>query len=815
MPTIIFFIIFIVLLIVCLRILSRLTQINNRMEEFLSSRRQAELESPYQQQLDMSTTKQPQDVEASSAESSGDSTPVPLPHPASSESEEDASTPVPVSTDEPSGAKLSEQSQEIDDRGPEPSCSGELIHSVQDLLTTPEDKKKRMESLELRIGIQWAIIVGSITLLVGLIFLARSAFGTFFATPGGKVTVISLTGMAALLVGEFTRRRNYGFAAKALTALGFAILYISVFSAYAYFDLLAAAPAFALAICITLAAMGYAVYLDEVVMAFLALFGGFLSPVMLSINQNRPHALFIYVSILSLGTMACSVFRKWRSVNILSFIGAFLLYTAWYAKYYTPEQMGVAIAWLAGFFFIFLAVPILYELVKKTATHKEAAILVLLNALFVFSYLLAMLYQEHRQYLAAAAVIIAMAYLFMTLAVTARCPRDANLPPVMLAIAMFCLTIAIPLYFNMYSAVMAFVAEAVILTLIAAKYRSITTQIFSFLGLGLAACWLLDQLPMHTDSFRFILNPACLSWCAIATALYLLHLIYRRIHFENAKIIYHPNLPLFYYLCFLGALIITAAMEWHYHLEINLRLSHGDAYVEYVLKAVLVIITASVILLVIRPFSPKGLLCKQLGTCFTVAGSLLAPIALVQFHRSVFTIFFNADFLLVFVFVLGLFAAAVMLRSQRKEMPRSVFFSNVLAMMAVFVLWLLLTEEIYLYWNRLAERTADPKHYPFLGQMFISIMWAIYATCLITIGLWRKISLLRYVSLSLYILVLVKVFIFDMGTRMSGTYRIAGFVVLGLALIGVSYLYQFCKNKGVFQDKRSEEPKEETVSDEG
>ena len=133
------------------------------------------------------------------------------------------------------------------------------------------------------------------------------------------------------------------------------------------------------------------------------------------------------------------------------------------------------------------------------------------------------------------------------------------------------------------------------------------------------------------------------------------------------------------------------------------------------------------------------------------------------------------------------------------------------ALIAVFVLWLLLTEEIYLYWNLLAQAVQNPKHYLFLGQMFISIMWAIYATSLIAIGLWRKISVLRYISFVLYILVLAKVFILDMGARMSSTYRIAGFVVLGVVLIGVSYLYQFYKNRGLFQDHFLDKPKKETV----
>ena len=470
--------------------------------------------------------------------------------------------------------------------------------------------------------------------------------------------------------------------------------------------------------------------------------------------------------------------------------------------------MDIAISWLAIFFIMFLVVPILYELVKETVARKEAAILVLLNALVVFAYLAAMLYQKHPQYLAAAAVIMAMAHLFMMLAVTSRCPSDTNLPPVMLAIALFCLTIAVPLYFKMYATAMVFAAEAVILTLISAKYRSKITQIFSFIGLGLAIIWLLAQLPLHTDSFRIILNTACLSWCAIAAAFYFFHLIHRQANSAKIEIINHPNLPTFFYLCFLGTLILTAAMEWYYHLELNLNLTYGPVYLEYVLKAALVILTASVILLSARPFSPAGFLCNQLATVFAFAGALLAPVALVQFHRIVFPIFANSNFAIVLIFVLGLFIAAAMLKLQQKETPASVYFSNIHALIGIFLLWILLTEEIYLYWNLLAQRADNPEHYLFLGQMYISIMWAIYATCIIIIGLWQKIMTLRYIALAMYTLVLAKVFIYDMGTRISSKYRIAGFVVLGLALISVSYLYQFCKNKGLFQSTPPAERKQ-------
>jgi len=789
MATLFLFLMLALLLILSIGIQIRLGNIRNILERFLSGRPETGPEQPLEQQPEPAEIPQPQTAESSQPappQQKTDSASQVGPKP---EPEKDTPTPSFASTHETSEAKLPELSK------------------------TPEEKKRQMQALELCIGIRWAIIVGSITLLVGLIFLIKSAFATFLSTPQGKITVITLLGMAALLIGEFTRRRNYDFVAKGLTSLGFAILYTSVFSAYGYFGLVAATPSLALATCITIAAMAYAICLDEVVMAFLALFGGFLSPLMLSIDQNRPHALFVYVAILSLGVMACSVFRKWRLVNILSFIGTFLVYTAWYAKYYTSWQMDIAISWLAIFFIIFLVVPVLYEMIKKTVTHKEAAILVLLNALVVFIYLVAMLYQKYPQYLAAAAAIMAMAHFFMLLGVTSRCPSDTNLPPVMLAIALFCLTIAVPLYFKMYATVMVFAAKAVILTLIAAKYRSKITQIFSFISLDLAIIWLIVQLPLHVDNFKIILNTACLSWCAIAATFYFFHLIHRQANSAKIDIINQPNLSTVLYLCFLGTLILTAAMEWYYHLEFNLNLTYGPVYLEYVLKAALVILTASIILFVARPFSPPGFLCKLLATVFASAGALLASVGLFQFHQSVFTIFANSDFAIVSIFVLGLFIAAIMLKRQQNEMLRGVYFSNIHALIGVFLLWLLLTEEIYLYWNLLAQTADNPKHYLFLGQMYISIMWAIYATCIIIVGLWGKIRVLRYISLALYGIVLAKVFIFDMSTKMSSTYRIAGFVVLGLALISVSYLYQFCKNKGLFQNTPSAEPKQNQDSD--
>jgi len=70
----------------------------------------------------------------------------------------------------------------------------------------------------------------------------------------------------------------------------------------------------------------------------------------------------------------------------------------------------------------------------------------------------------------------------------------------------------------------------------------------------------------------------------------------------------------------------------------------------------------------------------------------------------------------------------------------------------------------------------------------ISVLWALFATALMILGFARSVTTLRRVSLVLFAVTLLKVFLWDMA-HVSTPYRIVSFLVLGLMLIGASYLY--------------------------
>ena len=113
------------------------------------------------------------------------------------------------------------------------------------------------------------------------------------------------------------------------------------------------------------------------------------------------------------------------------------------------------------------------------------------------------------------------------------------------------------------------------------------------------------------------------------------------------------------------------------------------------------------------------------------------------------------------------------------------------------MLWIILTQEIYLYWYCKNCFAGPVYNWKFLAQMYISIMWALYGAVLMVIGFWRKIRTLRYISIGLFAILLVKVFLIDT-QEIKNIYRVAAFMVTGVTLVGISYLYQYLKKKGFF-----------------
>jgi hypothetical protein len=107
------------------------------------------------------------------------------------------------------------------------------------------------------------------------------------------------------------------------------------------------------------------------------------------------------------------------------------------------------------------------------------------------------------------------------------------------------------------------------------------------------------------------------------------------------------------------------------------------------------------------------------------------------------------------------------------------------AILLVFV-WLNLT--IYEAFSPAGSITIAFDHNP-ARDLTLSLGWGVYALMLLGLGVWRRSTALRWLSLAFLLLTLAKAFLYDLG-QLEDLYRVASLLALAVSLIAVSLLYQ-------------------------
>jgi uncharacterized membrane protein len=76
------------------------------------------------------------------------------------------------------------------------------------------------------------------------------------------------------------------------------------------------------------------------------------------------------------------------------------------------------------------------------------------------------------------------------------------------------------------------------------------------------------------------------------------------------------------------------------------------------------------------------------------------------------------------------------------------------------------------------------------GELYgYSVAWLLYGVLIMVLAVWRQLPPLRHAAAGIILLVVLKVFLVD-ASGLTGLYRVASFLGLGLTLMALGYLYQ-------------------------
>jgi len=222
--------------------------------------------------------------------------------------------------------------------------------------------------------------VGIVLLFLGLAFLLRYAADRVVVPVELRYAGVALTSIVLLVIGWKVRAKKQAYGLL-LQGAAVAVMYLTVFAAMRLHPLLPTEMGFALLVAIAVCSAILAVKQDALALATAGVAGGFAAPVLASTGGGSHVALFSYFTLLNAGIFAIAWFKAWRVLNLVGFVGTFGIGFAWGVRSYRPELFASTETFLLLFFFMYVAIGLLFarrvlgDAGSEPASHERHAVL--------------------------------------------------------------------------------------------------------------------------------------------------------------------------------------------------------------------------------------------------------------------------------------------------------------------------------------------------------------------------------------------------------------------------------------------------------
>jgi uncharacterized membrane protein len=693
--------------------------------------------------------------------------------------------------------------------------------------------------IESVIGGSWFNWIGIIAVTFGVAFFLKFAFDNQWIGPGARVALGGAAGLALLYVAERLRARGLRQYAYVLSGGGLLILYLSIYAARTFYDLINQPVAFLLMAVVTGAAVLLAVRHNALAVAILGLVGGFLTPILLSTGVDNQLGLFTYIALLDAGVLAVAYFKRWRSLDFLSFAGTVLMTLGWAAMHYRREKLLTTLVFISVFFILYALLAVFHNVLSQRRSRWFDVALLIANATIYFGAAYLLLDDAGYDHVAPASHALLVSTFFTCLFYAAwRWSReDRLLAYSYVGAAVVFFTTAVAIQLELQWVTIAWAIEALMLLWIGLRSGESAPRHAALAVFGVASLhWLAWDAPEFSyraaAGFLPLLNQRALSCLVLIGALAAAAWLYRR---ERAGV-GDEERSAAGTLCTLAANALAFALltlDLNDYFERRKWLASGqpadgsyglnlsnDGFEntrQFSLSALWTIYGAMLLYYGVRRnfrvlrFAGFALLVLATIKVFALDLSFYAA----SWHTPVFNQTFTAFALLVAAYALAVWLYAKDGRigdDERAVVPILVVIANVLALVALSAEAAgYFQSRIAAEWGRVGpgmspaspEFDARLRDLELAKQLSLSVMWAVYGGGLLVAGRVWRVRLLRLMALALLSLTTLKVFFWDLSS-LDRVYRIVSFIMLGLILLAVSYLYQKSQQRAASEAEADE-----------
>ncbi len=646
--------------------------------------------------------------------------------------------------------------------------------------------------------------IGIAILTIGIGIFIKFAIDQHWINEIGRVLIGLLAGGILLGVAHKLRQEYKAFS-SVLVGGGITVLYFSVGIAFHEYHLLGQTAAFICMLFITAFAVFFSLAYNRIELAVIALIGGFATPFMVSTGSGNYAVLFSYLIILNIGMLVLAGVRKWNLIYIVSCFFTILLFGSWLVMEYKETQMAGALVFATAFYLIFFAAASIFNIRNKKPFAPLDYIIILSLNLSYFSagiYILNQLPNLNLKGLFTAIVgCINLAFAFFLY----KKNTDRNFIFLLIGLVMTYATLAAPIQLNGNQITLFWAAESVLLLWLAKKSG------IALIRKGSVLLWVPTLISLlmdwnnvyssNSEQMMPVLNQGFLTtiFCIAAFVL-------------NMKLLSGEKTKNFFFdgdgieTDSLSKIALGMAVAVGFTggiVELNEQIISYTGNVELDRLSIFIYVVLFVNVTNVFAYK-KGFFIVHQICLYLLIPLMLVHITVVDSSIAVLrnNYLFGPASIAGFALHIGAIAAMVwsVLLLLKYLVP---LVPQLLWALVTYGVWAISLETNHITISILADNINETSSVLKLShRAAYPIIWGICSFILMIAGMQKRNRLLRIISLSLFGVTLLKLFILDIRGISAGG-KIAAFISLGVLLLVVSFLYQ--RLKKLIIDEKVEE----------
>ncbi len=663
---------------------------------------------------------------------------------------------------------------------------------------------KNNPDLEKFIGENLFNKIGIAVLVFGIGFFVKYAIDQEWINEYGRVAIGLFCGTALISLAHYLRNSYRSFS-SVLAGGGIAVFYFTIAFAFHQYHIIGQAMSFIIMITITAFAVALAILYNKIELAVIATVGGFLTPFLVATGSGNYIVLFSYLIILIIGLLALSYFKKWPLINILALFFTVLIFGGWLIQSFIFKNeippYGNGLLFASIFYLLFLGMNMIYNISRKKIFKPfDFFILLFINATYFTAGMVIMHGWNEGAYSGLFTIIMGFINLMLAFYFFKMQQADKNLLYFLIGLTLTFLTLAAPIQLHGHSITLFWSAETVLLFWLYQRsqiklFKLSSAIIYILMMISLLMDWHFAgnksfyRLPQIFINIQGIITNVVVIASIISTYFLLNKKQGTDLYFSGISYKTINTINVFLAIM-LSYITLFFCINLHFYIQTN-----------YTLPNIYHRILSNIFSLVLFYFFFPKYHGKKIGyvqiaivfACFLFyagSGNLINNLRSAALAGHIRYIHLMLHWISDITLLLLLYKGIQLVRKNYETLHQQAgIFTWVFSIALVFFFSFEVKQLYIVLFAKHNDTYVLHQQYLKAG---LTILWGMSSFVMIWLGMKFKYKTLRVISLTLFAIALIKLFLFDIRNIGPGG-KIAAFIMLGILLLIVSFMYQRLK----------------------